>query len=270
MQPITNIAIRAARRGGEVILRQVDRVEHLRVQEKARHDFVSEVDRGAEQAILEVIRSVYPDHAILAEESGRGGATETDLRWIIDPLDGTTNFLHGLPIFAVSVAFEARGVLEAGVVLDPLRGELFVASRGEGALLNDRRIRVAKRTNLDEALLGTGFPFRDFGNLDAYLDMFRTLLPRVSGIRRGGSAALDLAYVAAGRLDGFFELGLNPWDTAAGLLLIQEAGGLTESLREGVSPLLSGDLVSGNPKLLSELRDLLAPWCRALSGPPVD
>lgn len=264
MQPITNIAIRAARRGGEVILRQVDRIEHLQVEEKARHDFVSEVDRAAEQAILDVIRSVYPDHAILAEESGASGRAEAALRWIIDPLDGTTNFLHGLPVFAVSVAFEARGVLEAGVVLDPLRGELFVASRGEGALLNDRRIRVARRTSLDQALIGTGFPFRDFTTLDTYLGMLRALLPGVSGVRRGGSAALDLAYVAAGRLDGFFELGLSPWDTAAGLLLIQEAGGIAASLREGVTPLAGGDVVAGNPKILTELRELLAPWCRTL------
>jgi myo-inositol-1(or 4)-monophosphatase len=263
MQPIVQIAIRAARRAGEVIRRQADRLDRIRVQEKAPHDFVSEVDRAAEAAIVEVIRSAHPDHAILAEEGGLSDPAEGrgEDRWIVDPLDGTTNFLHGFPVYAVSLAFEHRGVLEAGVVYDPSRDELYVASRGEGALLNDRRIRVARRFRLEDSLIGTGFPFRDFGRLSAYLEQFRTLLPRVSGVRRAGSAALDLAAVAAGRLDGFFELGLKPWDMAAGLLLVQEAGGVAQGFgTAGIPPLESGDVIAANPRLLEALQALLNPY----------
>jgi myo-inositol-1(or 4)-monophosphatase len=271
MQPIVQIAIRAARRAGEVIRRQADRLDRIRVEEKAPHDFVSEVDRAAEAAIVEVIRAAHPDHAILAEEGGLlapAGAPGEE-RWIVDPLDGTTNFLHGFPVYAVSIAFERRGVLEAGVVYDPTRDELFVGSRGEGALLNDRRIRVAKRIHLDEALIGTGFPFRDFSRLGIYLEQFRALLPQVAGVRRAGSAALDLAAVAAGRLDGFFELGLKPWDLAAGLLLIQEAGGVARSFgTEGTHPLESGDVIAANPRLLAALAALLNPFY-GRSGTPV-
>jgi myo-inositol-1(or 4)-monophosphatase len=269
MQPIVQIAIRAARRAGEVIRRQADRLDRIRVEEKAPHDFVSEVDRAAEAAIVEVIRLAHPDHAILAEEGGLLDPAEGrgEERWIVDPLDGTTNFLHGFPVYAVSLAFERRGVLEAGVVYDPTRDELFVASRGEGALLNDHRIRAAKRFRLEEALIGTGFPFRDFSRLAAYLEQFRTLLPKVAGVRRAGSAALDLAAVAAGRLDGFFELGLKPWDVAAGLLLVQEAGGVAQGFgTEGLSPLESGDVIAANPRLLEPLFALLNPFYES-SGP---
>jgi myo-inositol-1(or 4)-monophosphatase len=218
-----NIAIGAARSAGNVIVRNLERVDRLTIGTKQRNDFVTEVDRLAEHEIIRVIHRAYPDHAILAEESGAQGDNEYE--WVIDPLDGTTNFLHGFPQFAVSIALRHRGRLDQAVVYDPLRQELFTASRGSGATLNDRRIRVSRANGLTGSLLGTGFPFRQQQHLDAYLEMFRVLFPDAAGIRRAGAAALDLAYVAAGRLDGFWEIGLSPWDIAAGALLVLEAGG---------------------------------------------
>ncbi|RMG29016.1 MAG: inositol-1-monophosphatase [Gammaproteobacteria bacterium] len=253
LHPMLNIAIRAARAAGDRIVRHVDRIADLTITEKDRNDYVSEVDREAEQVILRILRKAYPHHAILAEESGTQGQEAAEYRWIVDPLDGTTNFLHGVPQFAVSIALEHRGRLEQAVVYDPMRQELFTATRGAGAFLNNRRIRVARRNGLEGALLGTGFPFRHHRHLDAYLGMFRDLLVATAGIRRPGSAALDLAYVAAGRFDGFWEIDLNPWDIAAGVLLIQEAGGIVGDLTGGHRYLETGNIVAGNPRVFAAM-----------------
>ncbi len=242
-----NIAIRAARNAGDLILRSSENVGQLTINHKSRHDFVSEVDYQAEQEIINNIRTAYPDHAILAEESGEHQGN--DYLWVIDPLDGTTNFLHGLPQYAVSIALKVKGKIELGVVYDPTRDELFTAERGGGAMLNNRRIRVGKQTNLQDALLGTGFPFKTDEHLDAYLAMFRPLCVKTSGIRRAGAAALDLAYVACGRLDGFWEIGLQEWDMAAGILLIQEAGGVVTDFSFNGQYLQSGNVLTGNPKM---------------------
>ncbi|HSG10193.1 MAG: inositol-1-monophosphatase [Gammaproteobacteria bacterium] len=257
MQPMLNIAVRAARGAGNVIIRSMARLDSIAIQTKDRNDFVTEVDREAENVIISTLRRAYPDHAILAEESGITAGD--DFQWIIDPLDGTTNFLHGFPQFAVSIALRHKGRLEQAVVYNPISQELFTASRGSGAMLNDRRIRVSNRKDLDGALLGTGFPFKAQHHLETYLDMFRALFPQTAGIRRPGSAALDLAFVAAGRLDGFWEIGLNTWDMAAGVLLIQEAGGLSGDFSGGHNHLESGNLVSGNPKVFAEILKAIRP-----------
>ncbi len=257
MHPMINIAVRAARSAGNVIVRNLDRVDTLSIDVKDRNDFVTEVDRRAEEEIISTLRRAYPNHGILAEESGYSEGDE--YQWIIDPLDGTTNFLHGFPQFAVSIALRHKGRLEQGVVYNPLSQELFTATRGGGAMLNERRIRVSTRKGLDGALLGTGFPFKAQQHLDAYLDMFRALFPSTAGIRRPGSAALDLAFVAAGRLDGFWEIGLNVWDMAAGVLLVQEAGGLSGDFRGGHDFLESGNIVCGNPKVFAEILKTIQP-----------
>jgi myo-inositol-1(or 4)-monophosphatase len=228
------------------------------VTQKAANDYVSEVDREAEAAIIRVISETYPGHSILAEESGASGNSE--YVWIIDPLDGTTNFLHGFPHYAVSIALSHKGVLSQAVIYDPVRNELFTASRGRGAYLNDHRMRVGKRSKLQGCLLGTGFPFKEFSVIDTYLAMFKDLAQKTSGIRRAGAATLDLAYVAAGRLDGFWEFGLAPWDMAAGSLLITEAGGLVGDFRGNNTHLETGNIVGGNPKLFSQLIQSLAPY----------
>lgn len=264
MHPTLNIAVRAARSAGNVIIRNLGRLDSLSVHTKDRNDFVTEVDKQAEQEIIYILRKAFPDHSILAEESGAHQGN--DYQWIIDPLDGTTNFLHGFPQFAVSIALRHKGRLEQGVVYDPMRQELFTASRGGGAMLNDRRIRVTNRKTLDGALLGTGFPFKSQQHLETYLDMFRALFPHTAGIRRPGSAALDLSYVAAGRLDGFWEIGLNIWDMAAGVLLIQEAGGLSSDFVGGSNHLESGNLVAGNPKLFAEILKTIRPHVTAELG----
>ncbi len=261
MHPTLNIAVRAARSAGNVIIRNLGKLESLTIHSKDRNDFVTEVDQKAEQEIIGILRKAFPDHGILAEESGLSGGN--DFQWIIDPLDGTTNFLHGFPQFAVSIALRHKGRLEQAVIYDPMRQELFTATRGAGAMLDDRRIRVAKRDSLEGALLGTGFPFKDQQHLDAYLDMFRALFPHTAGIRRPGSAALDLAYVAAGRLDGFWEIGLNIWDMAAGVLLIQEAGGLSSDFMGGHNYLESGHIVAGNPKVFAAILKTIRPFVTA-------
>jgi len=255
MNPMLNIAIRAARAAGDVIIRQIDHVQDLPVTKKGRNDFVTEVDRHAELVIIETLRKSYPDHAILAEESGQQG--DSPYLWIIDPLDGTTNYLHGFPQYAVSIALQHRGELNQAVVYDPLRQELFTASRGEGAMLNNKRIRVSKQKHLEGALLGTGFPFKEQERLDEYLNSFRALFPMTAGIRRAGAASLDLAYVACGRLDGFWEFGLKPWDMAAGCLLIQEAGGIVHDDQNNIDFLKEGDLIAGNPEITDELTEAL-------------
>ena len=257
MHPMLNIAVRAARRAGDIIVRHLDRVQGLSVRAKTRNDFVTEVDQLAEAAIIDTLLKAYPGHSILAEESGVQG--DNPYRWVIDPLDGTTNFLHGFPQFAVSIALKHKGVIEQGVIYDPLRNELFTATRGEGALLNNRRIRVSRQPGLEGALLGTGFPFREKAYLDTYLATFKTLIEGTAGIRRAGAAALDLAYVACGRLDGFWEFGLKEWDMAAGALLITEAGGMVGDMHGGDTYLQTGAIVGGTPKVFLELLKRIKP-----------
>ena len=248
MHPMLTIAIRAARSAGDQILRAMDNVGQLQINNKGRNDYASEVDRAAEVEIIHTIRKAYPDHGILAEESG-AQAGDSPYLWIIDPLDGTTNFLHGFPQFAVSIALKNKDKIEIGVVYDPLRDELFTAERGGGAMLNNRRIRVTKQTSLTGSLLGTGFPFKEQQHLDAYLGMFRGLFADSAGIRRAGAAALDLAYVAAGRLDGYWEIGLKQWDMAAGILLVKEAGGVVTDFSFRDKFMESGHVIAGNPKM---------------------
>ncbi len=267
MHPMLNVAVRAARRAGRIINRGSLDLETLAVARKQRNDFVTEVDHASEKAIIETLLTAYPDHAILAEESGhlvKGVAAGPGHRiehaehvWIIDPLDGTTNFIHGLPQYGISIALMQRGVVTQAVVYDPNRDELYTATRGAGAFLNDRRIRVSRRQKLDEALIGTGFPYRKLDSLEEYLAIFRSLTERAGGIRRPGAAALDLAYVACGRFDGFFEMGLSPWDVAAGSLLITEAGGLIGDFHGEPDYLFSERVVAGSPKVFAAMIALL-------------
>jgi myo-inositol-1(or 4)-monophosphatase len=261
MDPMLNIAIRAARSAGDLIIRVVDRIDTLTITPKGRNDFVSEVDQQAENEIIRILLKAFPDHGILAEESGQqlGSSRTEEYTWIIDPLDGTTNFLHGFPQFAVSIGLMQRGKLELGVIYDPLKQELFTAKRGSGAMLNNKRIRVTKQAALRGALLGTGFPFKDQRHLDAYLGMFRSLIGDTAGIRRAGSAALDLAYVATGRLDGFWEIGLYPWDMAAGVLLIQEAGGIVSDFTGGERYFASGNVLTASPRLHRIMLEVIQP-----------
>jgi myo-inositol-1(or 4)-monophosphatase len=261
MHGMVNIAIRAARRAGEVMVRNWNQLDTLRVTDKGRNEFVSEVDIAAEAAIIEVIRDHYPDHAVLAEERGAEG--EHEYQWIIDPLDGTTNYLHGFPVFSVSIAVALRGELQHAVVYDPLRQEIFTATRGEGAQLDGRRIRVSRMTSMSHSLIATGFPYRaNIQYLDRYLGMLRAVMVESAGVRRPGSAALDLCYVAAGRVDGFFELGLSKWDIAGGALIIREAGGRISDFQGSDRYLESGHVVAGNPKVYGALSRLLAPHSR--------
>ena len=248
MHPFITIAVRAARAAGNIITRSYNRLDSLHVQQKRDRDFVSEVDQQAEQEIIKIIRRAYPEHAILAEESGEQSGS-ANIEWIIDPLDGTTNFLHGFPQFAVSIGVRQNGALEAAVVYDPLSQELYTANKGGGARLNDKRIRVSQCAQLDRALLGTGLPFLDHHDFDQYIRVLKVFMQGTTGIRRAGSAALDLAFVAAGRLDGFWEYGLNPWDMAAGALLVQEAGGLISDPNGNANFMGSGDVVCGTPKI---------------------
>jgi myo-inositol-1(or 4)-monophosphatase len=234
-----------------------DHIEQLTIVDKGRNDFVSEVDRAAEQDIIATLRKAYPGHAIMAEETGSHAGN--DYQWIIDPLDGTTNYLHGFPQFAISIACTHKGDLISGVVYDPFKDEMFTASKGEGAQLNGRRLRVTARKGLDGALIGTGFPYRDHTHLDAYGDMFKAMVKETAGLRRPGSAALDFAYVAAGRLDGFWEIGLSVWDFAAGALLVREAGGTVTDLRGGNSHMETGHVMAGGLKVHGAMLKLLAP-----------
>lgn len=251
MHPILNIAVTAARRAGDIIMRSLDRTGKLTVHQKSANDFVTEIDQFAEKDIIATIRRAYPSHSILAEESGRHRGD--DYQWIIDPLDGTTNFIHGLPHFAVSIAIQFRGQTEHAVIYDPVRQELFTASRGAGAKLNDFRIRVSNRKHLSECLIGTGFPYRTNENLTSYLKGLAMIMPRCAGIRRAGAATLDLAYVAAGRLDGFWEMDLQTWDIAAGALIIKEAGGMITDLRGGENYLKEGSVIAANAKIVKEM-----------------
>ncbi|MHB1058259.1 MAG: inositol monophosphatase family protein [Rhodanobacter sp.] len=254
-RPHVTIAARAARSAGNVILRYMNRIDGLNIVEKQQMDFVSEVDKLAEAEIIKELRRAYPDHAILAEESGAIG--KGPLTWVIDPLDGTHNYLRGIPHFGVSIALLEKGVPIHAVVFDPLRDELYTASKGDGAYLNDRRMRVSKRENLGGAMIATGFPFRQREHLVPQLDMTRAILGQAEDIRRSGSAALDLAYVAAGRYDGYFEIGLKPWDMAAGVLLVHEAGGRYGDFagRDGIPA--SGNLIAGNLNVAKALTDAI-------------
>ena len=257
MNPTTNIAIRAARAAGSIIMRSFSRLDSLRVSETNTNDYVSDVDRSAEAIIIDTIRKAYPSHAILAEESGSHAGD--DYQWIIDPLDGTTNFLHGFPQFAVSIAMQYRGQLESAVVYDPVRDEMFTASHGQGAQLNDRRLRVTDQKTLKGALIGTGIPFRDQRYIDAYLAIMKDMVKDTAGIRRPGSAALDMAYVAAGRTDGFWELGLSSWDFAAGALIVREAGGTVTDIRGGDRYLESGNVIAGGIRVHGEMVKRIKP-----------
>jgi len=257
MQPMMNIAIRAARSAGDYISRQINNIPNLEIETKSPNDFVTQVDRMAEAKIIETLLKAYPDHSILAEESGNYG--ESDYQWIIDPLDGTTNYLHSFPHFAVSIALAYKGRLEQAVIYDPMKQELFCASKGEGATVNNRRMRVTKPISTEGALLGTGFPFRAKHHLPAFQGMFEEFFSSAADIRRAGSAALDLAYVAAGRLDGFWEIGLQPWDMAAGVLLIREAGGLVGDFHGDDKYMETGNIVAGNPKIFADMIRKLQP-----------
>jgi len=265
MHALLNVAVMAARRGGDTLIRNLNKLDKIKVERKGTNDFVSEADRTAERAVIDTILKHYPDHAILAEESGSQG--DSEYIWIIDPLDGTTNFLHGFPVFAVSVGLTHNGRLAHGVVYDPLRQELFTASRGSGAQLDGRRIRVSKNTALDRALLGTGFPFRDSNMaLPPYLGMLEKAILNTAGVRRPGAAALDLCYVAAGRLDGFWETGLSAWDLAAGALIIREAGGIISGLDGSEDFMDSGHVLTGSPKIYGAVAKLFAPEIREMFG----
>ncbi len=267
LHPMLNIAIKAARAAGAIINRGSQDLDILKVTHKGPNDFVSEVDQAAEAVIIETLLGAYPGHGILAEESGRAhGSKDSEFVWIIDPLDGTTNFLHGFPVYAVSIALAYRGVVQQAVVYDPTRNDLFYASRGRGAFLNDKRLRVSKRTRLSEALVGTGFPFRRGDSFQRYVKMFETVMQACAGIRRPGAAALDLCYVAAGWYDGFFETGLNPWDMAAGSLIITEAGGLVGNFTGEADYLYQRELVAGNPKVYGQLVQLLAPYTAVIKA----
>ena len=267
MHALLNVAVMAARRAGATLIRKMVNLDKLKVDKKGHNDYVSEADRAAEQAVIDCIHKHYPEHAILAEESGLQGESET--LWIIDPLDGTTNYLHGFPVFAVSIGVQVEGRMAHGVVYDPMRQELFTASRGQGAFLDDRRIRVSGQTHLERALIGTGFPFRQADmEIRPYLDMLGKVVRNTSGVRRPGAAALDLCYVAAGRLDGFWETGLAPWDLAAGGLIIREAGGIVSGLDGSEGFLESGHVLTGTPRIYAAMAKLCAAEIAALTRTP--
>ena len=264
MHPMLNTAVKAARRAAAIINRASFDIDRIKVNEKSPNDFVTEVDQAAEQAIIDVLHQAYPDHAFLCEESGASANLndQNEFVWIIDPLDGTTNFIHGFPQYCVSIALQHRGQITQAVVYDPTRNDLFTATKGAGSYLNDKRLRVSKRDRLADGLIGTGFPYRDMESLEQYIDMFRIMAQRCAGLRRPGAAALDLAYVAAGRLDGFFEKGLKPWDMAAGALLVTEAGGIVGTFEGESDYLYRGDAIAGTPKVFAQMVMLLAPFAK--------
>jgi myo-inositol-1(or 4)-monophosphatase len=262
-----NVAIKAARAAGAIINRASLDLDILKINTKSPNDFVTEVDQAAEQVIIETLLQAYPDHGILAEESGRSyGAKHSEFVWIIDPLDGTTNFIHGLPFYCVSIALAHRDVIQQAVVYDPTRNDLFYATKGRGAFLNDKRLRVSKRTRMSDSLIGTGFPFRRGDNFKRYMKMFEEVMTQCAGLRRPGAAALDLCYVAAGHYDGFFETGLQPWDVAAGSLIITEAGGLIGNFTGESDFLHQREVVAGSPKIYGQLVQILAPYTRVISA----
>jgi myo-inositol-1(or 4)-monophosphatase len=262
-----NVAVKAARAAGSIINRAALDIESVRVSQKKANDFVTEVDHAAEQAIIETLLAAYPGHGIWAEESGKEhGAQDSEFVWIIDPLDGTTNFIHGLPVYCVSIALAVKGKVEQAVVYDPTRNDLFTATKGRGAFLNDRRLRVSKRTELKQSLISTGFPYRQGDDFNRYLGMMGDVMQRTAGLRRPGAAALDLAYVAAGYTDGFFELGLQPWDVAAGSLLVTEAGGLVGNFTGESDFLEQNECLAGNPRVYGQLVGLLGKYSKFASA----
>ena len=268
LHPMLNVAIRAARAAGAIINRAALDVEAVRISQKNINDFVTEIDHASEAAIIETLLTAYPNHGIHAEESGREhGNPQSDHIWIIDPLDGTTNFIHGFPVYCVSIALSVKGRIEQAVVYDPTRNDLFTATRGRGAFLNDRRIRVSKRTRLEESLIATGFPFRKGDDFPTYLKMMGDVMQRTAGLRRPGAAALDLAYVAAGYTDGFFETGLKPWDVAAGSLLVTEAGGLIGNFSGESGHIEQAECLAGNPRVYAQLVTLLRKYSIYDSAP---
>jgi myo-inositol-1(or 4)-monophosphatase len=263
LHPMINVAVKAARAAGAIINRAALDVESVRVSQKQVNDFVTEIDHAAEAAIIETLLTAYPGHGILAEESGQQhGAKDSDYVWIIDPLDGTTNFIHGLPTYCVSIALAVKGKVEQAVVYDPTRNDLFTATKGRGAYLNNRRIRVAKRTQLKDCLISTGFPYRPDDDINTYLRLMGEMIQRTAGLRRPGAAALDLAYVAAGYTDGFFELGLQPWDVAAGSLLITEAGGLVGNFSGESNFLEQRECMAGNPRIYGQMVSILGKYSK--------
>ena len=262
-----NVAVKAARAAGAIINRAALDVEAVRVSQKQSNDFVTEVDHASEQAVIETLLTAYPDHGIWAEESGREhGNAKADHVWIIDPLDGTTNFIHGFPVYCVSIALSVRGKIEQAVIYDPTRNDLFTATKGRGAYLNERRIRVSKRTQLKEGLISTGFPFRPGDNFNNYLRMMADVMQRTAGLRRPGAAALDLAYVAAGYTEGFFETGLSPWDVAAGSLLVTEAGGLVGNFSGDSDFLEQKECMAANPRIYGQLVAILGKYSKFASA----
>ena len=261
-----NVAIKAARAAGVIINRAALDVESVRVSQKMANDFVTEVDQASENIIIDILLTAYPDHGILAEESGQTrGNPQSEHIWIIDPLDGTTNFIHGFPFYCISIALQSKGRIEQAVVYDPTRNDLFTSTRGRGAFMNDRRLRVSKRIRLQECLISTGFPFRPDDDYAAYLKLMSEVMKRTAGLRRPGAAALDLAYVAAGFCDGFFETGLHPWDMAAGSLLITEAGGLVGNFTGDADYLHQRECMAANPKIFAQLVGLLQQYSKFAS-----
>ncbi len=269
LHPMLNVAVKAARTAGTIINRASLDLDILKVTTKSANDFVTEVDQRAEESIIETLLTAYPGHGILAEESGRvHGAKHSEYVWIIDPLDGTTNFIHGLPFYAVSIALAYRDQIQQAVVYDPTRNDLFYASKGRGAFMNDKRLRVSKRTRLSDSLVGTGFPFRKGDNFQRYVKMFSEVMQACAGVRRPGAAALDLCYVAAGYYDAFFETGLNPWDIAAASLIITEAGGLIGNFTGESDFMYQREVVAGNPKIYGQMVNILAPYTRIIKDAP--
>ena len=267
LHPMVNVAVKAARAAGSIINRAALDLEAVRISQKQVNDFVTDVDKAAEASIIETLLTAYPDHGIWAEETGREhGAKDAELVWIIDPLDGTTNFIHGLPVYCVSIALAFRGKIEQAVIYDPSRNDLFTATKGRGAYLNDRRLRVSKRIRMQECLISTGFPFRPTDDFNTYLRMMGDLMQRTAGLRRPGAAALDLAYVAAGFTDGFFEIGLQPWDVAAGSLLVTEAGGLVGNLTGEPDFLEQMECMAGNPRVYGQLVSILGRYSKFASA----
>jgi len=263
LHPMINVAIKAARAAGAIINRAALDVEAVRISQKLVNDFVTDVDHAAEAVIIETLLAAYPGHGILAEESGQEhGAKDSEFVWIIDPLDGTTNFIHGLPVYCVSIALAVKGKVEQAVIYDPSRNDLFTATKGRGAYMNDRRLRVSKRIKLQECLISTGFPFRPTDDFNSYLRMMGDVMQRTAGLRRPGAAALDLAYVAAGFTDGFFETGLQPWDVAAGSLLVTEAGGLVGNFTGEPNFLEQQECLAGNPRVYGQLVTLLGKYSK--------
>ena len=267
LHPMLNTAIKAARAAGGIINQASRDLDLIKVNTKGPNDFVTEVDQMAERAVIDTLLSAYPGHGVLAEESGRThGAKDSEYVWIIDPLDGTTNFIHGLPMYCVSIALEFRGQIQQGVVYDPTRNDLFYASKGRGAFLNDKRLRVSKRIRMADALIGTGFPFRRGDSFKRYMQMLELVMQSCAGVRRPGSAALDLCYLAAGYYDAFFETGLSPWDVAAGALIVTEAGGLVGNFTGEADFLHQREVVAGNPKIYAQLVTMLAPFTHVIKG----